>query len=408
MSDAMFQSLRTETKLLSILLERNKSQHRRSNYYRAMSGAATALKRLEPESLRHLIDYQLSTTSSVSKAAYAHAVDAAVVDGGEAAHLLLQAATALRQQLAAGYFVTLMLALLSVTARLLALLRLIVQRLLGLRRSVSEEAPPVSHSLHITIAVEWLITFGRFSQPRDTILPRGSAAMCDTQDDIGESTAGFYVEHHLLHSISGVDARETVLTEPAAPVEPSSSVLLSTDYSDSEGSSDEKSPVKAATVTATATPSTWCIDTSKASMDFFASEPDDAQQPSRETPTKDTAHAVASKSPAWSFIQKKDGNKSKFKHGKPQPSVNGGFGIGANPSVTETSAGSKKRKAASSFEKNAVNSREQVSEQLYFRVKSDSGKGKRSEEPPVKKAAGVKKKAKHDANWDEIDQLFGN
>ena len=54
MDEAAVEALVKDGELLALLLVRNKSQHRRTDYFRALTGCVSALRRLHPAALTEL------------------------------------------------------------------------------------------------------------------------------------------------------------------------------------------------------------------------------------------------------------------------------------------------------------------------------------------------------------------
>jgi len=170
------------------------------------------------------------------------AIDAVIVTTAEAAQNLRRASWLLQQQIAAGYFLSLFVAFLAISARLLATLRPVALRVLSLRRSLCTSADPATPALlhsALTEALDWLLRYadqgsagsattstskGKTGVGVDSSAPshpRGTVPVCEDaeEDDVGQSVA-----------FSALSSQEPLLTAPTT-----TTVLLAADYSDSDG-----------------------------------------------------------------------------------------------------------------------------------------------------------------------------
>ena len=145
-------SLNREVEILERLLVRNRSQHRRAGYYRALEAVAAAARRLNPAALpAFLADGAVVASRPAAWRALACAC-------AELVAALRTATGRLSEQLAAGYFMAIMVAWLACTSRLLVCLRAVVARLLNVGRSLAagaNELPPA----HARV-VEWVMALG--------------------------------------------------------------------------------------------------------------------------------------------------------------------------------------------------------------------------------------------------------
>jgi hypothetical protein len=252
-----------ECRLLRTLISRNKAQHRRAGYFRSLSGASTALTRLDFSQIQTLltaaaaaVENKRFSRATDSTSHVLAALDAAVVTAAEVAQNLRRASRLLRQQVAAGYFLSLFVALLAVSARLLAILRLATTNLVSLRRSLCGAADPSAPAmLHaaLTESLEWLLSYDdeKVVEPlkpcaaigaprRDQRGDRAAVSSVEEDDDldVGESVA---------FAVSGPpssqqqqqqqlqEAARSVLPPAAVSLPSTATVLLAADYSDSDG-----------------------------------------------------------------------------------------------------------------------------------------------------------------------------
>eukprot|EP00614_Pseudopedinella_elastica_P005407 CAMPEP_0172605632 /NCGR_PEP_ID=MMETSP1068-20121228/25874_1 /TAXON_ID=35684 /ORGANISM="Pseudopedinella elastica, Strain CCMP716" /LENGTH=507 /DNA_ID=CAMNT_0013408091 /DNA_START=306 /DNA_END=1829 /DNA_ORIENTATION=- len=264
-------ALAQESSILNILLSRNKSQHRRTGYFRALDGAAAALRRLEPANLPSFFQYVTDAPKNAEgpSSISAGALDAALVSCAETTVNFRRASSALQQQMAAGYFLTLCTTCLAISARAIILVRAIALRLLSLQRThhLNVDQPSELSSKPILLqSLEWLVSFGDISslQQPPKSKKRGSSQAARgapeleegrdvNSDDVGERVA-------LPITSRATNALPVSL---AAPV-PSGAALLATDYSDSEASSaNEEETGNTALLAHTSETEGWCIDTAE-------------------------------------------------------------------------------------------------------------------------------------------------
>ena len=314
----------SDGELLGLLLARNKSQHRRTGYFRALLGVAAALKRLGPVALPSLAQRAAtSTTSSTtgggggggggsaggSSSSHARAeLDDALVGAAELTMNLRRASRALRQQVAAGYFLALAVAWLAIVARLLAAARTAVLRLLPLRRSISvsigafDDRPRKLTTPPLAGALEWLVAYPEAAaaaataaagNPSSSTLPARSErnghgnGNGNDDDDNGDDDIGESVVFSSSSSSSNSNSNSSSSTPP--PPVPSSlseadgsrkrgrvsgasstsgaassrdsRVLLAADYSDSDDDNDDGNDGELDVDDRKEEALGWCLDT---------------------------------------------------------------------------------------------------------------------------------------------------
>ena len=265
-------SLRSEADLLSSLLSKNTSQHRRAGYFRALTGASSGMVRLLP-CLAKIPDTLDGNELSVEKSErLRQTLNEALVLATDVARHLRRGARTLKQQVAAGYFIALCISWLSITARSLVLLRFIVLQILGARRTLGMPSVPVEiRKVPLAGTLDWLISFcnpttnenleGDSLSLHVPNTSRGSGTSSsasavvgsnDDDDDVGEAIA---FSHDLGRS------------EPPEEEKVAVASLLAADYSDSEESEAEGKSRQAISVANT---SSWVVDTTGATLDFFS------------------------------------------------------------------------------------------------------------------------------------------
>jgi len=271
--DEVVTTLTNELRLLNTTLQRNKAQHRRSKFYRALKGGATTL--LAELELDHLFKLCISANtapdpSSVHKDDSTRRIglrlDAAVVTIANAAFFLKQAARQLKQEIAAGYFISLCLAWLAMTARILELLRALVTSFLKKRRALSMPDRPAElvDGSFLADALEWLLTYGnapKISSGNQSLNKKRNATTSndngafedkvftssaevnsefrrpDDEDDVGEVVA-FAPSSSAINSTLPRD--QAVAAVSPVPVPQSGQVFLAADYSDSDDNSNDQ------------------------------------------------------------------------------------------------------------------------------------------------------------------------
>lgn len=239
-----------EHRLLQALLARNKPQHRRTGYFRALAGAEASLKRLEPA-----LTEALGGRNPIL-------LRAALVTTAELAHRLHRSSITLRQQIAASYYMALCLTLAAVTARIYALLRPIAIRMLAVHRSCEQSEDPLSLEPALAKALELLIA-NPIQQVQSTralgqiIIP--STGIDSGHDDLGECVP---------FAQPPVDKMAT--SPDCAALPPESSIpLLAVDYSDSEDSEEVDFEKKVTVQCVDPSSMLWRVDTDPLALDFF-------------------------------------------------------------------------------------------------------------------------------------------
>jgi hypothetical protein len=295
--DDVAAALAAEASLLKVTLQRNKAQHRRSKYYRALhGGVAVVLAQLEPGRFPQLLQRSSAARAASSFADVVQRVgpslDAALVAVAKATHSLKQAARALKQEIAAGYFIALCVAWLAMTARILELLRALTKSLLAHRRAMAMPERPceLGGGSVLAATLEWLLTYGDApggtsralgmsgrssititgsSTSSNRIGVVGSRCIGSTQvdpaknghaddDDFGEVVA--FAPSFAATATARV---QDTTAEPASSSAHTEQVFLAIDYSDSEDDSNDEKNRKKALQTCQDDPSIlgWILDT---------------------------------------------------------------------------------------------------------------------------------------------------
>jgi hypothetical protein len=226
-----------EAVLLENILKRNEAQHRHTHYFRALKGVVSQLKYLDPDTLPVLV-------YSSSNIQIPHALDSALSTISLCVQNIRRASQSLKQQMSAGYFLPLVVALLAVLARIIVSIRHSALTILCRRRLYPTLSTINSRT---RIEIEWLVGFGNSLVMVDVDKCIGDTAPTQTAnsvDDFGETMA-FAPDSHRLASVT---SRE----QP----------LLAADYS----ASDEDEPV---TAKQSDMASSWGIDTRISELDFF-------------------------------------------------------------------------------------------------------------------------------------------
>jgi len=264
--NATCEALGSETKLLCALLARNRSQHRRAGYFRALDAATSAMKRLAPAALPRLL-------SATPMATLAAALNLALTATAEAVRGFRRAAWALRREVASSYFLALTVAWLAIAARSLALLRPIALRLLALRRDL--DSPIMFENARHGETLEWLLKFGDGSAISGRAGAKATAVSTQVHhlddpavngdegsNDLGERVA-FFPEIPSTFKVAS-----TALAQAAHDTQ----TLLAADYSDSDDEGGAtclaagrgREPVSSEE-------GAWCMDHGPSgSLDFFS------------------------------------------------------------------------------------------------------------------------------------------
>lgn len=325
-------ALSAELSLLHTTLQRNKAQHRRSKFYRALKGGTTTLLAgLEPNCLLKLCSNASTVPetfggqkdASDSKQQERLSLDAAVVVIASAAHSLKHAARQLKQEIAAGYFISLCLAWLAMTARILELLRALVTSFLKKRRALlmPERPSELEDGPFLATALEWLLSYGNAPE---TILGKQSlkktrniasddnnlleeSALTSSKEvdsdfrsndgdeiDVGEVVA-FAPQSSATISVARDEVMAAVLPRPVAQ---SGQVFLAADYSDSdESNSDEKLSTAPLQHQGDTSCFGWTLDTGNDDIDL---QP--VSKASSPTDTRGSALLNTNTAPSTSFL----------------------------------------------------------------------------------------------------------
>jgi len=331
--EAVVTALTAELSLLQTTLQRNKAQHRRSKFYRALKGgSATLLAKLGPNYLLKLCSSASTASESLGGQKGASdsipqvgSLDAAVVTIANAAHSLKQAARQLKQEIAAGYFISLCLAWLAMTARILELLRALVTSFLKKRRALAmpERPSELEDGSFLATALEWLLSYGnapRTSSGKQSMKKKTNAIASDDismleesaltsskevdsdnrnnddddDDDVGEVVA-FAPPSSTTTSVARDEMMAAALPVPMAQ---SGRVFLATDYSDSdESNNDEKLNSSPLQHQGDTSGFGWTLDTGNDDIDL---QP--ASKASSPTVTPGSAPLKSNTAPSTSFL----------------------------------------------------------------------------------------------------------
>ena len=283
MDEAAVEALVKDGELLELLLARNKSQHRRTDYFRALTGCVSALRRLHPVALTELAQRVALAESgsarthggdswnardeekSESKKGLAVAitgVDGALVAATDLARHLRRTTRLLRQQVSAGYFLALTVAWVAIIARLLAAARAVALCLLSLRRSLAMvvgvgvgalNQPPQLTRPPLVGILEWLVSYhggahnsAKGSKERNVGASTSSHrearkigekpqenSLADQAEDIGERV--LFAET-VTASFKNAQSMEATLDPSSSKA--SERLLLADEYSESEDDDD--------------------------------------------------------------------------------------------------------------------------------------------------------------------------
>ena len=305
MDEAAVEALVKDGELLALLLVRNKSQHRRTDYFRALTGCVSALRRLHPAALT-----ELAQRVALAESGSAHTnggdswnardekkselkkgvavtisgVDGALVAATDLARHLRRTTRLLRQQVSAGYFLALTVAWLAIVARLLAAARAVALCLLSLRRSLAMvvgvavgalNQPPQLTRPPLVGVLEWLVSyhggannFAKGSKDRNVSASTPSNreatkigekphenSLADQAEDIGESV--LFTET-VTASFQNAHSKEATLDPSSSKT--SERLLLADEYSESEDEDDAGGENISAVNEATEEASGWYLD----------------------------------------------------------------------------------------------------------------------------------------------------